>query len=177
MLEPVVDDAVERRDLALLELLYAAGLRVGEACGLDLDDLDLRTRTVRVLGKGRKERLVPIGVPCAEALSRYLEGGRERFVTAETPAGALFLNARGKRLTSRDAHRIVQKLGTRAGTGLAVHPHQLRHTFATHLLEGDADLRSVQELLGHSDLRTTQVYTHVSAERLRRTYDRAHPHA
>jgi integrase/recombinase XerC len=178
MLEaPEVPDAIAWRDLALLEVLYAAGLRVSEACGLDIGDVDLAQRTVRVLGKGSKERIVPIGIPCADAVARYLDGARAGFVTALSPAGAIFLNARGKRLSPRDATRIVDKLARRVAPHLEVHPHQLRHTFATHLLEGDADLRSVQELLGHADLRTTQVYTHVSAERLRRTYDRAHPHA
>lgn len=170
-------DAIALRDLAFLELLYAAGVRVSEACGLDRADLDLGGRTVRVLGKGAKERIVPIGIPCVEALVRYLEHARAQLVTSQTPADAVFLNARGKRLSSRDAARIVDKLARRVGPHLRAHPHQLRHTFATHLLEGDADLRSVQELLGHADLRTTQVYTHVSAERLRRTYERAHPHA
>lgn len=167
----------ELRNLAFLELLYAAGLRVSEACGVDFADLDLPGRVVRVRGKGNKERIVPIGDPCVQSLTRYMELGREHFVTDLTPATAVFLNSRGKRLSSRDAHRIVQKLAQRIGAGVQVHPHQLRHTFATHLLEGDADLRSVQELLGHADLRTTQVYTHVSGERLRKTYDRSHPHA
>lgn len=170
-------DAVVLRDLALLELLYAAGLRVSEACGLDLGDVDLAQRTVRVLGKGSKQRIVPIGIPCVEAVERYLGEGRQAFIQPISPAAAMFLNRRGNRLTGRDAARIVDKLARSVAPHLQVHPHQLRHTFATHLLEGDADLRSVQELLGHADLRTTQVYTHVSAERLRRTYDRAHPHA
>jgi tyrosine recombinase XerC len=170
-------DAVALRDLALLEVLYGAGLRVSEACGLDRQDVDFESRTVRVTGKGNKQRIVPIGVPCRDAIISYLELGRQTFVTEATPASALFLNSKGKRLGPRDAARIVEKLSRKAGPDLNAHPHQLRHTFATHLLEGDADLRSVQELLGHADLRTTQVYTHVSAERLRRTYDRAHPHA
>lgn len=177
MLEPSGGGPRELRDQALVELMYAAGIRVSEACGVDLADIDLNQRTVLVTGKGSKQRLIPIGRPCVEAVSVYLELGRPALVTDVTPASALFLNSRGKRLTSRDAYRIVQRLGKQAGTGLDVHPHQLRHTFATHLLEGDADLRSVQELLGHADLRTTQVYTHVSGERLRKTYDRAHPHA
>lgn len=175
--DPDAPDASALRDLALAELLYAAGLRVSEACDLDLADVDLAQRVVRARGKGSKERLVPIGIPCAEAIARYLEDARGSLVRDGSPAQAVFLNARGRRLGPRDAARIIDKLARRAGPHVSVHPHQLRHTFATHLLEGDADLRSVQELLGHADLRTTQVYTHVSAERLRRTYDRAHPHA
>lgn len=178
MLEPAPQpDAIALRDQALVELLYAAGLRVSEACGADIDDVDVGQRQVRVLGKGAKHRIVPIGIPCTDAIRAYLDDGRIALTRPGSPSGALFLNARGKRLTPRDAARIVDKLARRVAPHLEVHPHQLRHTFATHLLEGDADLRSVQELLGHADLRTTQVYTHVSAERLRRTYDRAHPHA
>ncbi|MFP5225314.1 MAG: tyrosine recombinase [Actinomycetota bacterium] len=166
-----------KRDRAVLELLYAGGLRVAELCGLDLDDLDLDARLIRVLGKGNKERIVPIGQPCVEALRDYIRDARPEMLTSVSPSAALFVNARGRRLGSRDAYRLVQKAARAVDPSLAVHPHMLRHTFATHLLEGDADLRTVQELLGHQDLRTTQVYTHVSTERLRRAYDRAHPHA
>jgi tyrosine recombinase XerC len=166
-----------QRDRAVLELLYAGGLRVAELCGLDLDDLDLPGRLVRVLGKGNRERIVPIGELCVEALRGYIADGRAKMLVSTSPSAALFLNSRGRRLGSRDAYRLVQKAAKAVDPSLAVHPHMLRHTFATHLLEGDADLRTVQEMLGHQDLRTTQVYTHVSTERLRRTYDRAHPHA
>jgi integrase/recombinase XerC len=160
------------RDDAVVELLYGSGLRVGELCGLRPDDLDLMGRTVRVWGKGSKQRLVPMSVPAVEALSRWLSQGRASFETAETPPDAVFLNGRGKRLTPRDARRILDR---RAAS--PTHPHALRHTFATHLLDGGADLRAVQELLGHADLGTTQHYTHVSKERLRRILDATHPRA
>lgn len=178
MLEaPPADTAIGKRDRVILELLYAAGLRVSELCGIDLDDLDLPQRLVRVLGKGRKQRIVPIGHPCVDAIEAYLATGRADLMRAATPSRALLVNRRGRRLGPRDAYRVVQKAARAIDPSLEVHPHMLRHTFATHLLEGDADLRSVQEMLGHQDLRTTQVYTHVSTERLRRSYDRAHPHA
>jgi integrase/recombinase XerC len=158
------------RDRALLELLYASGLRVAEACGLDLDDLDEPRRTVRVLGKGDKERVVPVGEAALEALAVYLERrGRRR--------GPLFLNARGGRLTPRSAHRIVRARAREAGIGQRVTPHTLRHSFATHMLGAGADLRLIQELLGHRRLSTTQRYTHVSPEHLMRVYDAAHPRA
>ena len=165
--EPTVAGA---RDRALLELLYASGLRVAEGCGLDLDDLDEARRTVRVLGKGDKERVVPVGDNALEALDAYLQRrGRQR--------GPLFLNARGGRLTPRSAHRIVGRLARRAGIGQRVTPHTLRHSFATHMLGEGADLRLIQELLGHRRLSTTQRYTHVSPEHLMRVYDAAHPRA
>ncbi|HEX7785320.1 MAG TPA: tyrosine recombinase XerC [Methylomirabilota bacterium] len=165
--EPTVAGA---RDRALLELLYASGLRVAEGCGLDVDDVDLARRTVRVLGKGDKERVVPVGDTALEALDAYLElRGRER--------GPLFLNARGGRLTPRSAHRIVGRRARRAGIGQRVTPHTLRHSFATHMLGEGADLRLIQELLGHRRLSTTQRYTHVSPEHLMRVYDAAHPRA
>jgi len=158
------------RDRALLELLYASGLRVAECCGLDLDDLDEGRRTVRVLGKGDKERVVPVGDTALEALAAYLAmRGRRR--------GPIFLNARGGRLTARRAHRIVRRRARRAGLTQRVTPHTLRHSFATHMLGEGADLRLIQELLGHSRLSTTQRYTHVSPEHLMRVYDRAHPRA
>ena len=158
------------RDRALLELLYASGLRVAEACGLDLDDLDEARQTVRVLGKGDKERVVPVGDSALEALAAYLAmRGRQR--------GPLFLNARGGRLTARSAHRIVRAWARRSGLRQRVTPHTLRHSFATHLLGAGADLRVIQELLGHSRLSTTQRYTHVSPEQLMKVYDRAHPRA
>ncbi len=158
------------RDRALLELLYASGLRVAECCGLDLDDLDEARRTVRVLGKGDKERVVPVGETALEALGAYLAiRGRRR--------GPLFLNARGGRLTPRSAHRVVRFRARRAGITQRVTPHTLRHSFATHMLGEGADLRLIQELLGHSRLSTTQRYTHVSPEHLMRVYDTAHPRA
>lgn len=158
------------RDRALIELLYASGLRVAEGCGLDLDDLDEARRTVRVLGKGERERVVPVGETALEALGAYLERrGRRR--------GPLFLNARGGRLTTRSAHRIVRARAREAGIGQRVTPHTLRHSFATHMLGAGADLRLIQELLGHRRLSTTQRYTHVSPEHLMRVYDAAHPRA
>ncbi len=158
------------RDRALVELLYASGLRVAECCGLSVDDLDEARRTVRVLGKGGKERIVPVGETALEALAAYLAmRGRAR--------GPLFQNARGGRLTTRSAHRIVKRLARRAGLGQRVTPHTLRHSFATHMLGEGADLRLIQELLGHSRLSTTQRYTHVSPEHLMRVYDAAHPRA
>jgi len=164
------------RDQAILELLYAGGLRVSELCGLDIDDLDLSRRTVRVLGKGRKERVVPIGLPAARAASRWLAEGRPKWVRPAS-GPALLLGARGGRLDPRTARRSVHRRLAAAGGLPDLGPHGLRHTAATHLLEGGADLRSVQELLGHATLATTQIYTHVSIERLRATYERAHPRA
>src|SRR6185295_3671611 len=150
--------AAGARDRALVELLYASGLRVAEGCGLDLDDLDEARRTVRVLGKGDKERVVPVGETALEALAAHLA-------------------LRGRQLTTRSAHRIVKRMARRAGLGQRVTPHTLRHSFATHMLGEGADLRLIQELLGHSRLSTTQRYTHVSAEHLMRVYDAAHPRA
>jgi integrase/recombinase XerC len=157
------------RDTAILELLYASGLRVSELTGLDLDDVDRGGRTVRVLGKGRKERIVPFGSKAARALEAWLErrGG---------DAGALFVGRRG-RLTPRAVYTIVRTAARRAGITRTVSPHTLRHSFATHLLDGGADLRAIQELLGHSRLSTTQRYTHVGAEHLLKVYESAHPRA
>ena len=170
------DDVEALRDQAILELLYAGALRVSELCGLDVDDLDLSRRTVRVLGKGRKERVVPVGVPAVDATRRWLAEGRPRWVTT-TSGAALLLGARGGRLDPRTARRSVHRRLAAVGGLPDLGPHGLRHTAATHLLEGGADLRSVQELLGHATLATTQIYTHVSIERLRATYERAHPRA
>lgn len=160
------------RDDALLEVLYGSGLRVAELCALDVDDLDIGRRRLTVWGKGGKQRVVPLGDPAATALQRWLHDGRRALATEATPAAAVFLNTRGRRLTPRDARRIVDR---RASS--PTHPHALRHTFATHLLDGGADLRVVQELLGHSDLATTQRYTHVSKERLRTVFSATHPRA
>ncbi len=164
------------RDLAVLELLYATGVRVGELCGLDVDDLDHERRVVRVLGKGRKERSVPFGVPARDALDDWLRGGRPALVRPGS-GPALFLGARGGRLDQRAVRTLVHARLREVPGAPDLGPHGLRHTAATHLLEGGADLRSVQELLGHSSLATTQIYTHVSTERLRKAYQQAHPRA
>ena len=165
-----------RRDRALVELLYGAGLRVSEAVGLDRSAVDVEERIVRVLGKGGKERLVPLGRPAAEAVRRYLALGRPHLDRRYRPE--LFLNARGGPLTRAGAFLILRKLAGKAGLEPErVHPHLLRHSFATHLLEGGADLRSVQEMLGHADLGTTERYTHVSDRHRREVYFQSHPHA
>jgi integrase/recombinase XerD len=164
------------RDRALVELLYGAGLRVSEATGLEKGSVAIDERIVRVLGKGGKERLVPLGRPAAEAVRRYLALGRPHLDRRYRPE--LFLNARGGALTRAGAFLILRKLADRAGLEPGrVHPHLLRHSFATHLLEGGADLRSVQEMLGHADIATTQLYTHLSTERLKDVYFKAHPRA
>jgi site-specific recombinase XerD len=160
---------LDRRDHAVLELLYAAGLRVSELCGLDRGDVDLRARTVTVLGKGSKQRRLPIHEEAAAALRGWLEHGRDEMAG---PPEAVFVNQRRARLGPRDVRRILDRLAASP-----THPHALRHTYATHLLDGGADLRVVQELLGHSSLATTQVYTHVSKERLRSVYEGTHPRA
>lgn len=166
------DPAIRLRDDAVLELLYGSGLRVAELCGLRPDDLDLTRRTVRVWGKGSRQRQVPLSEPASVAIDAWLRRGRQALVTAETPADAVFLNRRGRRLTPRDVRRLLDRRALSP-----THPHALRHTFATHLLDGGADLRVVQELLGHADLGTTQHYTHVSKERLRRVVESTHPRA
>jgi integrase/recombinase XerD len=164
------------RDRALVELLYGAGLRVSEAVGLERAAIDLEGRLVRTIGKGSKERIVPIGREAVEALRRYLARGRPYLDKRHRPE--LFLNARGGALTRAGAFLILRKLAASAGLEPErVHPHLLRHSFATHLLEGGADLRSVQEMLGHADLATTELYTHVSDRRRRELYFGAHPHA
>jgi integrase/recombinase XerD len=164
------------RDAALVELLYGAGLRVSEAVGLEKGGIDLDGRLVRCIGKGGKERVVPIGRAAVEALRRYLSRGRPYLDTRHRPE--LFLNAKGGALTRAGAFLILRKLADHAGLEPGrVHPHLLRHSFATHLLEGGADLRSVQEMLGHADLATTELYTHVSDKRRRELYFQAHPHA
>jgi len=165
-----------QRDQALVELMYGAGLRVSEAVGLDKTGVDLEGRLVRVIGKGSKERIVPLGRPAVEALRRYLAHGRPHLDRRHRPD--LFLNAQGGALTRAGAFLILRKLAEKAGLEPErVHPHLLRHSFATHLLEGGADLRSVQEMLGHADLATTELYTHVSDRRRRELYFQAHPHA
>jgi integrase/recombinase XerD len=164
------------RDQALVELLYGGGLRVGEAVALTRGEVDLEARLVRAVGKGNKERIVPIGRAAADALRRYLSRGRPFLDSRRRPE--LFLNARGGALTRAGVFLILRTLAGRAGLEPErVHPHLLRHSFATHLLEGGADLRSVQEMLGHADLATTELYTHVSDRRRRELYFQAHPHA
>ena len=165
-------DPLALRDRAVAELLYAAGLRVSELCGLDVDDVDLAARTVTVVGKGDKQRRVPIHETCAAAVAAWRGAPRATMIRAASPAAALFFNRRGARLGPRDVRRILE-----ARTGGPLHPHALRHTYATHLLDGGADLRVVQELLGHANLTTTQVYTHVSKERLQRVHRSSHPRA
>ena len=164
------------RDRVLLELLYATGIRVGELCGLDVDDVDPGRRLVRVLGKGSKERSAPYGEPAAHALDAWLVRGRPAWVRSDS-GPALLLGARGGRLDPRTARAVVHRRLQAVPGAPDLGPHGLRHTAATHLLEGGADLRSVQELLGHATLATTQIYTHVSVERLRKSYERAHPRA
>ncbi|RFU42448.1 tyrosine recombinase XerC [Actinomadura logoneensis] len=162
------------RDLAILEVLYGAGLRVSELCGLDIDDVDTARKTVRVFGKGDKERTVPLGEPALRAVGDWLRAGRPDLVT-EDSGPALFLGVRGGRLHPTSARRIVHRRIAEVGEVPDLAPHGLRHTAATHLLEGGADLRSVQEILGHASLQTTQLYTHVSVERLKQVHRQAHP--
>ena len=164
------------RDRAIVEVLYAAGLRVSELVGLDLGDVDLAQAQVRVLGKGGKERIGLLGRPAVRALWAYLEAGRTALL-GKRPTQALWLNHRGGRLSARGVAMMLSQVGERAGIRTPVFPHILRHSFATHLLDGGADLRVVQELLGHADLATTQIYTHVSQSRAREVYARAHPRA
>jgi site-specific recombinase XerD len=169
---PAGDEPVDLRDRAVLELLYGSGLRVSELCGLGPGDVDLRSQQLVAWGKGSKQRQVPISEPSAYAVAAWIERGRAHMATTESPGDALFLNRRGRRLSPRDVRRILDR---RAAS--PTHPHALRHTYATHLLDGGADLRAVQELLGHADLATTQLYTHVSKERLRAVYEATHPRA
>jgi integrase/recombinase XerC len=164
------------RDAAVLELLYATGIRVGELTGLDIDDLDAERRVVRVRGKGRKERVVPYGLPCAKAIDRWLAAGRPA-LAREGSGAALFLGARGGRVDQRAVRAMVHARLADVPGAPDIGPHGLRHSAATHLLEGGADLRAVQEILGHASLATTQIYTHISSERLRAAYRQAHPRA
>lgn len=171
-------DPVDLRDAAVLELLYGAGIRVSELCGLDIDDLDRERRTARVLGKGSKDRVVPYGGPAADALDAYLVRGRPALSARADGGGrALFLGARGARLGPRAVYDLVTRLVAPAVGASSLGPHALRHSAATHLLDGGADLRAVQEILGHASLGTTQIYTHVSTERLAAAYRLAHPRA
>ncbi len=173
----VGDDARALRDRALLELLYGCGARISEAVGLDRDDVDLQSSTVELRGKGGKERLVPVGSYATAALDAYLVRGRPVLLAAGRGSPALFLNARGGRLSRQSAWTVLHTAVERAGLDIAVSPHTLRHSFATHLLDGGADVRVVQELLGHASVTTTQVYTLVTVDRLREVYVAAHPRA
>ncbi len=176
-----VHRAMAVRDRAMVELLYATGIRVGELTGLDVDGVDLERRAVRVLGKGAKERVVPFGVPAARVLGRWLDSDRAVVLDAagrpETTGRALFVGRRGRRVDQRQVRAVVRRLSEAVESAPRIGPHGLRHSAATHLLDGGADLRSVQELLGHATLSTTQIYTHVSVERLRAGHRQAHPRA
>lgn len=174
LLEFRTDDRLGVRDKAIMELLYSSGLRLSELLGLDLTDLDLRDRTVRVLGKGRKARIVPVGRHAAEALSRWL---RERTTLADVGEAAVFVGTNGRRLGPRIVQRRIARWARLQGLPEHVHPHMFRHSFASHLLESSGDLRAVQELLGHANISTTQVYTHLDFQHLARIYDSAHPRA
>lgn len=175
------DGPIGARDVAILELLYATGIRVSELCGLDLGDIDEARRAIRVFGKGRKERTVPMGAPAATALDRWIRSGRPELVSglvlASRPGLAVFVGARGARIDPRVVRRIVHAALAAVPEAPDLGPHGLRHAMATHLLDGGADLRSVQEILGHASLATTQIYTHVSTDRLRRAFQQAHPRA
>ena len=170
------DTPISLRDVAMVEMLYASGARVAELCGLDLGDIDYDRQTIRVLGKGNKERTIPLGNPAMRALNAYLKDARDSLKNAHS-ANAVFLGARGKRIDQRTVRTVVYK-ALQAIEGIErMGPHALRHSAATHLLEGGADLRTVQEILGHASLATTQIYTHVSTERLQKAFKQAHPRA
>ncbi len=172
---PVAGTPAGLRDRAILEMMYGAGLRVGELCGLDIADVDAAARMVHVLGKGGNERIAPFGAKAEQALAAYLRVGRPRLVGAE-PTPALWLNGQGRRLTDRSVRALVNRSAAAAGVPHAS-PHTLRHSYATHMLDRGADLRAVQDLLGHASLSTTQIYTHVTRERLKQVYLQAHPRA
>jgi integrase/recombinase XerC len=178
---PAKDTAAGLRDCALLEVLYSCGLRVSELVGLNWEDIDPTLEVVRVRGKGNKERIVPIGKKALEALQRYREHRQElvrrKHGGTVSEKGVVFLNGRGGRLTTRSVARLVGKYVKQSGTPVKASPHSLRHSFATHLLEAGADLRAIQELLGHASLSTTQRYTHVNLDHLMQVYDKAHPRA
>ncbi len=174
LLSAPADDALAQRDLAIMELLYSSGLRLAELTGLDLTSIDLADRTVRVLGKGSKTRIVPVGRKAIDALKRWLPA---RSALAGAEVTALFVGRNGQRLGARAVQLRIAAAARRSGLPMGVHPHLFRHSFATHLLESSHDLRGVQELLGHADIGTTQVYTHLDFQHLARTYDEAHPRA
>ena len=166
--------AINLRDLAILEVLYASGIRVSELCGLNLGDIDQSRNTLSVIGKGDRQRVVPLGIPAVKALQNYLSNARGEFLNNKS-ADAVFLGTRGKRIDQRTVREVVYE--AMKAVGATMGPHGLRHSAATHLLEGGADLRTVQEILGHASLATTQIYTHVSPERLQSAYKQAHPRA
>jgi integrase/recombinase XerC len=168
------DEQLGVRDQAIMELFYSSGLRLAELTGLDLQDLDLRDRTVRVMGKGSRARILPVGRYAVTALTRWLA---ERSSLASADQGALFVSARGRRLGARSVQRRIEAWALRRGLPIHVHPHMFRHSFATHLLESSQDLRGVQELLGHANIATTQIYTHLDFQHLAKIYDAAHPRA
>lgn len=174
--QPMLEDPPGLRDRAILETLYGTGIRISELTGLDIEDMDLTDRELRVLGKGARERVVPVGDAAAASMRRYLGSGRPKMARSASQR-AVFLNQRGGRLTRQGAWELVKKYAARAGLEKKMTPHTLRHSYATHLLENGADLRYIQELLGHASISTTQIYTHVSKERVRESYLRAHPHA
>ncbi len=177
LLEPPDTSKPEgKRDRAMLEILYASGLRVSELCQLDLDSFNLDSRDLRVIGKGNKERMVLMGFPAVSALKDYLDNGRTKLISSRSEK-ALFLNNHGRRLTVRWVQKMIQQYARSIGLEKSIHPHVLRHTFATHMLDGGADLRVVQELLGHADLSSTQIYTHVTKQQARKVYLTAHPMA
>jgi len=167
-------DAMSIRDLAIVELLYASGIRVSELAGLDLGDVDFERNTVKVMGKGSRERVAPFGIPAREALEAWIQNRKE---FASDSEAALFLGKRGKRIDPRTVREVVYRATESIDPSLRLGPHALRHSAATHLIEGGADIRTVQELLGHASLSTTQIYTHVSKERLKQVYEQAHPRA
>ena len=170
------DTPTSIRDVAIIELLYATGARVSEICGLDFEDLDFHRNTIRVLGKGNKERMIPMGAPAVKALNTYIKHARPQLANDKS-ARALFLGARGRRIDQRAVRTVVYEALSALEGVERMGPHALRHSAATHLLEGGADLRTVQEILGHSSLATTQIYTHVSTDRLRQAFKQAHPRA
>jgi integrase/recombinase XerD len=169
-------DPIELRDRALLEVMYGCGLRASEATGLEIGDVDMRRGFVRPHGKGSKDRIVPLGREAARAIERYLRSGRAELV-GERVERKLFVNFRGTALTRQGLYKIIQRHAKAAGLDGRMSPHTLRHTFATHLLSGGCDLRSVQEMLGHADVATTQLYTHLSREKIKEVYFKAHPRA
>ena len=170
------DDPLSKRDCAIVEVLYASGARVSELCGLDIDDVDYNRNTIRVLGKGNKERTIPLGGPAIKALTDWLNNGRPSVATDKS-ARAVFLGSRGGRINQRTVRTVVYEALSALEGVERMGPHALRHSAATHLLEGGADLRTVQEILGHASLATTQIYTHVSTERLQKAFKQAHPRA
>lgn len=170
------DGPISKRDCAMVEVLYASGARVSELCGLDLQDIDYARQTIRVIGKGNKERTIPLGNPAMRALQDWLDQGRSALLS-EKSAKAVFLGARGKRIDQRTVRTVVYEALEALEGVTKLGPHSLRHSAATHLLEGGADLRTVQEILGHASLATTQIYTHVSTERLQKAFKQAHPRA